>query len=111
MEVIILIPLYIGAKITLKYPNVLCDSSNSFYLEHGYVYIKDIWDNGNILVGGEGASVTIDRNYIEDVFPDGNILDVLRNKRIELVKIQKDIDHIEEYINWRCSPESVVNND
>lgn len=105
------IPAYIGARVVLRYPNILCGSSKSFYLQHGYVYIKDIWDNGNILVGGEGCSISINGDDIEDVFHDGNILDVLRNKRIELVKIQKDIDHIEEYINWRCSPESVVNND
>ena len=100
--------MYIGAKAVLKHSGILCGSSASFYLQHGYVYIKDIWDDGTIIVGGEGAGVTIDRSYIEEVFPDGNILDVLRNKRQELKKMKKDIDCIEEYINWRCNPDSEV---
>ena len=99
MEVISLFYLYIGLKIKLKRPDILCGSPKEFYLKHGYVYVQDIWDNGNILVGGDiGVGVTITRDLIE----------VLQSKKRECNKIQKDIERVEEYINWRCSLEGEV---
>ena len=96
--------LYIGLKIKLKQTDILCGSPKEFYLKHGYVYVQDIWDNGNILVGGDiGVGVTITRDFIEDIIPVDNILEVLWNKKRERDKIQKDIDRIEAYINWKCS--------
>lgn len=109
MEVINLFYLYIGLKIKLKRPDILCGSPKEFYLKHGYVYVQDIWDNGNILVGGDiGVGVTITRDLIEDIIPVDNILEVLQSKKRECNKIQKDIERVEEYINWRCSLEGEV---
>lgn len=48
IEVIILIPLYIGLKVKLNHPDILCGSPKEFYLKHRYVYVQDIWDNGYI---------------------------------------------------------------
>ena len=104
MEVINLIPLYIGLKVKLNYPDILCGSPKDFYMQYGYVYVQDIWDNGIILVGSDmGVGVSISSEHIEDIIPDDNILEVLQSKKRESDKIQKDIARIKEYINWKCS--------
>ena len=95
-----MIPLYIGLKVKLNYPDILCGSPKDFYMKHGYVYVQDIWDNGVILVGSDmGVGISITREHVEDIIPDDNILKVLKNKKKERDKIQKDIDWIEEFIN------------
>lgn len=99
-----MIPLYTGLKVKLNYPDILCGSPKDFYMKHGYVYVQDIWDNGAILVGSDmGVGIFITREHVEDIIPDDNILKVLKNKKKERDKIQKDIDWIEEFINWKCS--------
>lgn len=109
MEAINLIPLYIGLKVKLNYPGILCGSPRDFYMKHGYVYVQDVWDNGTILVGSDtGVGVSIAYEHIEDAIPNDNILEVLQSKKRERDKIQKDIDRIEEYINWKCSLKSEV---
>lgn len=104
-----MIPLYIGLKVKLNYPDILCGSPKDFYMKHGYVYVQDIWDNGTILVGSDmGVGISITREHVEDIIPDDNILKVLKNKKKERDKIQKDIERVEEYINRRCSLKSEV---
>lgn len=104
-----MIPLYIGLKVKLNYPDILCESPKDFYMKHGYVYVQDIWDNGTILVGSDmGVGISITREHVEDIIPDDNILKVLKNKKKERDKIQKDIERVEEYINRRCSLKSEV---
>ncbi len=104
MEAINLIPLYIGLKVKLNYPDILCGSPRDFYMKYGYVYVQDVWDNGTILVGSDmGVGISITGEHIEDIIPDDNIIEVLISKKKERDKIQKDIDRIEEYINWKCS--------
>lgn len=103
MEVINLTPLYIGLKVKLNNPNILCGAPKEFYLKHGYVYVQDIWDNGTILVGSNmGVGISISSEHIKDIISDDNILEVLQSKKRDRDKIQKDIERIEEYINWRC---------
>lgn len=93
MEVISLFYLYIGLKIKLKRPDILCGSLKEFYLKHGYVYVQDIWDNGTILVGDSvGVCIAITYEHIKYIIPDDNILEVLQSKKRECDKIQKDIE-------------------
>ena len=78
-------------------------------MEYGYVYVQDIWDNGTILVGDSvGVGISITYEHVKDIIPDDNILEVLQSKKRECGKIQKDIERVEEYINWRCSLEGEV---
>lgn len=78
-------------------------------MEYGYVYVQDIWDNGTILVGDSvGVGIAITYEHVKDIIPDDNILEVLRSKKRERDKIQKDIERVEEYINLRCSLKSEV---
>lgn len=78
-------------------------------MEYGYVYVQDIWDNGTILVEDSvGVCIAITYEHIKDIIPDDNILEVLQSKKRECDKIQKDIERVEEYINWRCSLEGEV---
>lgn len=78
-------------------------------MEYGYVYVQDIWDNGTILVGDSvGVGISITYEHVKDIIPDDNILEVLRSKKRERDKIQKDIERVEEYINLRYSLKSEV---
>ena len=96
--------LYIGGKIRLINPDILCGSAKDFYMKHGYVYVQDIWDNGIILVGsGMGVGVSVTCKHIDGIIIDDNILEVLQRKKRDRDKIQKDIQRIEEYINWKCN--------
>lgn len=78
-------------------------------MEYGYVYVQDIQDNGTILVGDSvGVGISITYEHVKDIIPDDNILEVLRSKKRERDKIQKDIERVEEYINLRYSLKSEV---
>lgn len=103
-EVNNMIPLYIGAKVKLDHPEILCGDAKIFYQLNNCVYVRDIHDNNKILVGSlYGSSVTINQACVVDVIPEEHILSVLKRKESELDKAQKEVQRIKEYINWKCS--------
>ncbi|WP_143452708.1 hypothetical protein [Konateibacter massiliensis] len=78
------------------------------YQKRGYLYIADIFENGNVFISYSshgGLLMSFDRNLLEPYY-DENILQVLNNKKEELKRIGREVADIEKFINERCKNSS-----
>lgn len=74
------------------------------YENTGFLYVVNIFDNGNIAISDTpngGTLINFDGDILTPIY-DEDILKILENKEKELIKLSKEISDIRAFINEQC---------
>lgn len=96
--------LYTGLKVKVKNENSICGHLLSEYKRMGYLFISQIFENGNIFLSDNpkgGINISANRNIVIPIYDD-NILTVLNKKKEECFNLEREIYDIKNFINERC---------
>lgn len=80
------------------------------YKNTGFLYVVNIFDNGNIAISDNpngGILINFDGDILTPIY-DENILRVLENKEKELRRLSKEIADIRDFINEQCKYVSYI---
>lgn len=96
--------LYVGIKVRVKTENALCGSLLEEYKKCGYLYVSEMFENGNLFLSDSpksGINISVNRSLVEPIYDD-KILTVLSEKKRIRSRLNTEINDIEDFINDRC---------
>ena len=96
--------LYVGLKVRVKNENILYGCLLEEYKKYGYLFISEMFENGNLFLSDSPKGVmniTVDKSLVEPIYDD-KILSVLSEKKRIRSRLDIEIDDIEKFINERC---------
>jgi len=101
--------LYVGLKVKVKNESAICGYLLEEYKRCGYLFISEIFENGNIFLSDSpkgGINITTDKSIVKPIYDD-KILNVLERKKRIRSRLDIEINDIENFINDKCK--DVVN--
>ena len=96
---------YTGLKVKVNNENILYGYLLNEYKRLGYLFIAQIFKNGNVFVSNNpngGMSISMNTDNLIPIY-DENILTVLQRKTDALYNLKKEINDIKNFINERCN--------
>lgn len=96
--------LCVGLKVRVKNENVLHGCLLEEYKKCGYLFISEIFKNGNLFLSDSpkgGININVNKRLVEPIYDD-KILTILSEKKRIRSRLDIEIDDIENFINERC---------
>lgn len=96
--------IYVGVKVKVKNENVLYGVLLEEYKKRKYLYVSDMFENGNLFLSDSpkgGINISVNRSLVEPIYDD-KILTVLSEKKRIRSRLNTEINDIEDFINDRC---------
>lgn len=103
---------YKGLKVkVINAEHILCGSLLQEYKKMEFLYVADIFDNGNIAISDSsngGMFINVNEDLLIPIY-DEDILRALENKEKEMTRLSKEIVDIRAFINRQCRLDGRIN--